>query len=94
MNAKQLKDVLAQIEALKTPTSSSEFQAGVEAAKAVVATLVQEALDREGIQKLEQELAALRAKYPESAAPVAKQRGRKPKQTTPENAAFETVTGA
>jgi hypothetical protein len=83
-----------QVEALKTPASSAEFQAGVEAAKAVVATLVQEALDRERIQTLEQELAALRANYPEAAAPAAKKRGRKPKQTTSESIELETVSGA
>jgi hypothetical protein len=77
MNTKQLKDVIAQIEALKTPESSADYQAGVDAAKAVVNTIVQESLDRERMQKLEQELAELRAKYPDQAAP--KKRGRKPK---------------
>jgi hypothetical protein len=94
MNSRQLKEVIAQMEALKTPESSGDFQAGVDAAKAVVNTIVQEALDRERIQKLEQELAELRAKYPSTDAAAPKRRGRKPKQATPENTEFETVAGA
>ena len=93
MNTKQLKDVLSQIEALKTLDTTPEFQAGVDAAQAVIATVIQEASDRERIQKLEAELAQLRAKYPSDQV-TPKKRGRKPKQTTPENAEFETVTGA
>jgi hypothetical protein len=90
MNVKQWKDVLAQIEALKTPAASAEFQAGVDAAKAVVSTIVQEALDRERMQKLEQELADLRAKYPDNGATMPKKRGRRSKRPTPENSEFET----
>jgi hypothetical protein len=82
MTSKQLKEVIAQIETLKTPESSPDFQAGVDAAKAVVNTIVQEALDRERMQKLEQELSDLRAKYPGDGATPQKKRGRKPKQTT------------
>lgn len=79
MNSKQLKDVIAQMEALKTPESSSDFQAGVDAAKAVVNTIVQEALDRERMQKLEAELTELRAKYAGDGQAAPKKRGRKPK---------------
>jgi hypothetical protein len=94
MNAKQLKDLLGQIEALKTPDKSEEFQAGVEAAFEIIAKVMQEAVDRERIQKLEAELAQLRAKYPESTATPQKKRGRRLKQTTPQNTEFEKVTGA
>ena len=94
MNTKQLKELIAQIEALKTLESSTDFQAGVDAAKAIVNTIVQEALDRERMVKLKAELAELQAKYPEDGATGQKKRGRKPRQTTPENTEFETVTGA
>ena len=56
MNTKQLKDLVTQIEALKTPETSAEFQAGVDAAKELVNTVVKETLDRERMQKLEAEL--------------------------------------
>lgn len=79
MNARQLKDLLGQIDALKTPETSAEFQAGVDAAKALVQTIAQEAIDRERIQKLEAELAALRAKYAANGQPALRRRGRRPK---------------
>jgi hypothetical protein len=91
MNSKQLKDVIARVEALKTSQASPEFQAGVDAATEVFNTTVQEALDRERMQALEQELSELRTRYPVEAP---KRRGRRPKQTTPENTEFETVAGA
>ena len=85
MNARQLKELVAQIEALKTPETSAEFQAGVDAAKAIINTVVQAVLDRERMQKLEAELAALRAKYPTDGQTAPKRRGRKPKAAqTPE----------
>ena len=90
MNARQLKDVIAQIEALKTPESSADFQAGVDAAKAVVNTIVQEALDRERMEILKAELAELQAKYPGTAAATPKKRGRKPKNAdAPEQVLLE-----
>ncbi|HXF61129.1 MAG TPA: hypothetical protein VNK95_05900 [Caldilineaceae bacterium] len=79
MNTRQLRDLVAQIEALKTPGTSAEFQAGVDAAKELINNVVQEALDRERIQKLEAELAELRAKYPDATQPIRKRRGRRPK---------------
>ena len=79
MKTRQLKELLEQIEALKTAETSAEFQAGVDAAKGIVNTIVQEALDRERIQKLETELAELRAKYALDNQPTAKRRGRRPK---------------
>lgn len=79
MKTRQLKELLEQIEALKTAETSAEFQAGVDAAKGIVNTIVQEALDRERIQKLETELAELRAKYPADGPAAPKRRGRKPK---------------
>jgi hypothetical protein len=91
MNSRQLQDVIGRVEALKTSQTSPEFQAGVDAAKEIFNTTVQEALDRERIQTLEQQLAELRARYPVEAP---KRRGRRPKQTTPENSEFETVAGA
>jgi hypothetical protein len=78
MDSKQLKDVIKQMEALKTPESSTDFQAGVDAAIVIVNTIVQEALDRERMQKLEQELTELRAKY-QATQLTPKKRGRKPK---------------
>jgi hypothetical protein len=77
MNSKQLKELVIQIEALKTPDTSPDYQAGVDAAKALISTVMQEALDRERMQELEVELAELRAKY----QPTPKRRGRKPKST-------------
>jgi hypothetical protein len=79
MNTRQLRDLVAQIDALKSPGTSSEFQAGVDAAKELINNIVQEALDRERIQKLEAELAELRARYPDAAQPMRKRRGRRPK---------------
>jgi hypothetical protein len=79
MNTKQLKELIAQIEALKIPDTSSEFQAGVDAAIGVLDTVMQEAADRDRMQKLETELSALRAKYPDEGSPAPKRRGRKPK---------------
>lgn len=90
MNAKQLKDLVAQIESLKTPDTSTEFQAGVDAAKELINTVVQEALDRERIQKLEAELAELRAKYPDMSQPR-KRRGRRPKNAQPVDAMPQEV---
>jgi hypothetical protein len=94
MNPKQLKDILRQIEALKTPDTSAEFQAGVDAAHGVVNAIVQEAFDRERMQKLEAELQELRSRYQTDNQPAPKRRGRRPKQTTPQNQEFETVAGA
>jgi hypothetical protein len=79
VKTRQLKELLEQIEALKTAETSAEFQAGVDAAKGIVNTIVQEALDRERIQKLEAELAELRAKYALDNQPTAKRRGRRPR---------------
>ena len=83
MNSRQLKDILRQIEALKTPETSADFHAGVDAAHAIVSTIVQEALDRERMEKLEQELAELRAKYQADDQPAPKRRGRRPKAAAP-----------
>jgi len=79
MNTKQLKELIGQIEALKTSDTSSEFQAGVDAAIAVLDTVAQEAADRDRMQKLEAELSTLRAKYPVDGSLAPKRRGRKPK---------------
>ena len=88
MNTKQLKDVLSQIEALETLDRTPEFQAGVDAAQAVISTVMQEATDRERIQKLEAELAQLRAKYPSDSQAAPKKRGRKPKDAPPQEQAL------
>ncbi len=82
MTIKQLKELLAQIEALKNPDQSAEFHAGVDAAAAIVNGIVQEALDRDKIQKLEAELAELRSRYPDAAPNAPKRRGRRPKALT------------
>lgn len=94
METKQLKGVINQIEALKTSDKSKDFIEGVSAAQAVITNLLQEAADRERMQKLEAELAELRAKYPSTDQAEPKKRGRKPKQTTPEANQFETQAGA
>jgi hypothetical protein len=94
MDSKQLKDLLTQIEELKTPGTPLEFQAGVDAAREVISQVMQEAVDRERMQSLEAELAQLRARYPENANTTQKKRGRKPKQITPEDTEFEKVAGA
>jgi hypothetical protein len=78
MDSKQLKDLIRQVEALKTPETSTDFQAGIDAATTVFNTVVQQALDRERMQQLETELNELRARYP-VAQPTQKRRGRKPK---------------
>ena len=93
MNSKQLKDLIKQVEALKTPESSPDFQAGIDAATTVFNTVVQEAIDRERMQQLEQELTELRARY-QASQPIQKKRGRKPKnaqtlELPPEVAAAE-----
>jgi hypothetical protein len=79
MNAKQLKVLLEQIEALKTPATSADFQAGVEAAKGILQTIAQEAVDRDRMQRLEAELTELRAKYSADGQAAPKRRGRRPK---------------
>jgi hypothetical protein len=94
MDSKQLKTLISQIEALKTSDKSADFNAGVSAAQAVITTILQEAADRERMQKLESELAELRAKYPSPELATFQKRGRKPKQTTPTDTAFETEAGA
>lgn len=78
MDSRQFKNLVERIEALKTPDTSADYQAGVDAAKELINDIVQQALDRERMQALEAELAELRAKYPEQVAP--KRRGRKPKR--------------
>ena len=94
MDTKQLKTLISQIEALKTPDKSENYITGVSAAQAVITTILQEAADRERMQKLEAELTELRSKYPTPDQATAKKRGRKPKQTTPTDTAFETEAGA
>jgi hypothetical protein len=88
MLTKQLKAILAQIEALKTPEGSEEFRAGVDAAKGVISIAIQEAADRERIQQLEAELAALRQKYPGETQVLPKKRGRKPQSATAQEEAM------
>jgi hypothetical protein len=88
MDTKQLKALLSQIEALKTPDTTAEFQAGVDAAQAVISSIVQEASDRERMQKLEADLAALRAKYPSDSQAAPKKRGRKPKSAVAQEEAM------
>ncbi len=94
MDTKQLKTLISQIEALKTPDKSEDYIAGVSAAQAVITTILQETVDRERMQKLEAELSELRAKYPTPDQTPPKKRGRKPQQTTPTDTAFETEAGA
>jgi hypothetical protein len=79
MNSKQLNHLIGRIDALKTPETSAEFQAGVDAAKEIINAIVQEALDQERMQKLEAELNQLRAKYSDTGQAAPKRRGRKPK---------------
>jgi hypothetical protein len=88
MTTKELKDVLAKIEALKTPATTADFRAGVDAAQAVISVIVQEAVDRERMQKLEADLAALRAKYPSDFQEAPKKRGRKPKSAVAQEEAM------
>ncbi len=94
MDTKQLKTIISQVEALKSPDKSEDFNAGVSAVQTVITNLLQEAADRERMQKLETELAELRAKYPSGGQTEPKKRGRRPKQTTPSAAEFETQAGA
>jgi ABC-type Fe3+-citrate transport system substrate-binding protein len=86
MTTRQLKDLLDQMEGLKSTNPSAEFQAGVDAAKGVLDAVVQETLDRERIQKLEAELSALRAKYPAEGQAMPKRRGRRPKNANVQEA--------
>jgi hypothetical protein len=88
MDTKQLKAVLSQIEALKTPDTSADFRAGVDAAQAIISGIFQEAVDRERMQKLEADLAALRAKYPSDTQEAPKKRGRKPKSAVAQEEAM------
>jgi ABC-type phosphate transport system auxiliary subunit len=88
MITKQLRAILAQIEALKTPERSDEFRAGVDAAKGVISIAIQEAADRERIQQLEAELAALRQKYPGETQVAPKKRGRKPQSAAAQEEAM------
>lgn len=79
MNSRQLKEVIKQLEALKSLEKSEDFNAGVDAAVNIVNTVVQEAIDHERMQQLESELAELRARYPQNNSVGPKRRGRKPK---------------
>jgi hypothetical protein len=81
MNSRQLKDLLTQLDSLKRAETSSDYQAGVDAAQTLIERVLQEALDRERIQKLEAELAELRAKYPDTSQATPKRRGRRAKST-------------
>jgi len=82
VNTKQLKTLANQLETLKSPEKSEDFNAGVDAAINIVYTVVQEAMDRERMQQLEAELAELRARYPQDGADAPKRRGRRPKATS------------
>jgi hypothetical protein len=94
MNVRQLKDVLKQVEALKTPETSADFQAGVDAAHTALNAIVQETQDQERMQKLESELLELRAKYPDTGQTAPKRRGRKPKMAdAQEQTLLETEAG-
>jgi hypothetical protein len=79
VNTRQLKAILERIEALKTSATSADFQAGVDAAKEILQTIAQEAVDRDRMQRLEAELTELRAKYPADGQAAPKRRGRRPK---------------
>ena len=81
MDEPQLQTIIDKIEALKTENVPAEFAAGVDAARDVVAAVIQEQADRKRMQQLEEELAQLRMKYQPSEPAVPKKRGRKPKQT-------------
>jgi len=89
MITKQLKDVVKQMEALKTAEGSADFKAGVDAALNVVNAVVQAAIDRERMQQLEAELAELRAKYAVNDETAPKKRGRKPKGANADKALHE-----
>jgi hypothetical protein len=82
MNTKQLKDLIDRMDALKTGDTSGEFQAGVDAAKGVLEHVMQEAIDRDRMQKLESELAELRSRYGDTGQAEPKRRGRKPRTIT------------
>jgi len=94
VETKQLKTIIGQVEALKSPDKSEDFNTGVAAAQTVISNLLQEAADRERMQKLETELAELRAKYLSTEQAEPKKRGRRPKPTTPPAPEFETQVGA
>src|SRR5258706_8761737 len=81
MNTKKLKPIITEIETLKPRDRSADFTAGVAAAQAAITTVLQEAADLERMQKLEAELAELRAKYPSTEQTEPKKRGRKPKDS-------------
>lgn len=80
MDEQQLQTIITKIDALKTEGVSVEFASGVDAAKEVIAAVIQEQKDRERIQQFEEELAQLRMKYQTSEPTASKRRGRKPKQ--------------
>jgi hypothetical protein len=94
MTTRQLRDLLDQMEALKGADTSAEFQAGVDAAKAILSNVVQETMDRERMEKLEAELAALRAKYGVSDQAAPKRRGRRPKALIAQEAAQSEAGGS
>jgi hypothetical protein len=79
MDEQELQTLITKIYALKTDEVSGEFSAGVDAAKEIIAAMIQEQKDRERMRKLEEELAALRTKYQTNELAVPKKRGRKPK---------------
>jgi hypothetical protein len=70
---------MKQIEGVKTAETSVDFQAGVDAAMNLVDEVIQAAIDRERMQKLEEALAELRRKYALREDTAPKRRGRKPK---------------
>jgi hypothetical protein len=82
MDNRQLIRLIEQVEALKD-NATDEFKAGVDAVKKLLQTIAQEAVDRTRMQKLEEELTQLRARYMASGGqPTSKKRrGRKPEET-------------
>ena len=80
MDELELQTLVVKIDALKTEEVSAEFAAGVDAAKEVIAAVIQEQKDRDRMRQLEEELAQLRMKYQSSEPAALKKRGRKPKQ--------------
>jgi hypothetical protein len=80
MYSKQLKGLLEQLEALKPSNLSTEFHAGIDAAKGIINNAMDRAFHSDRIAELEAELKELKEKYKAEEAPKPKRKSRQPKK--------------
>jgi hypothetical protein len=80
MYSKQLKALLEQLDALKPSNLSTEFHAGIDAAKGLISDAMDRAFHSDRIAELEAELKELKEKYETEKAPKPKRKSRQPRK--------------